>query len=64
LLAELGLGPSECLLVGDRLETDMAMGAAAGMDTALVLTGVTSREDLQSAVHRPTYVLQSIAEVR
>lgn len=62
-LAELGLSATDCLLVGDRLETDMAMGAAAGMDTALVLTGVTSRGDLQSAAHSATYVLESIAAV-
>jgi arabinose operon protein AraL len=62
-LAELGLGPSECLMVGDRLETDMAMGAAAGLDTALVLTGVTRRQDLECACYSPTYVLESIADL-
>jgi len=36
-----GLSPEACLLVGDRLETDILMGKKAGMATALVLTGVT-----------------------
>jgi len=62
-LAELGLSAGECLMVGDRLKTDMAMGASAGLDTALVLTGVTSPADLAHAEQKPTYVLESIAEL-
>jgi len=62
-LAQLGLSAEECLMVGDRLSTDMAMGASAGLDTALVLTGVTSPQDLEDAQQRPTYVLESIAEL-
>lgn len=62
-LAGLGLGAAECLMVGDRLETDITMGVAAGSATALVLTGVTRRQDLRSASCRPTYVLESIAEL-
>ncbi len=63
VLSTLGLGPEECLLVGDRLETDIRMGIDAGMKTALVLTGVTTRESLARSPIRPDYVLQSIAEV-
>jgi HAD superfamily hydrolase (TIGR01457 family) len=55
---------SECLMVGDRVETDILMGQRAGMTTALVLTGVTQREDLADAPARPDYVLDSIAELR
>jgi glycerol-1-phosphatase len=39
------LGPGRYLVVGDRLDSDIAGGAAAGMETALVLTGSSSRED-------------------
>jgi ribonucleotide monophosphatase NagD (HAD superfamily) len=49
--------------VGDRLETDMAMGKKAGMATALVLTGVTTRETLQKSRIRPDFVWESIAEI-
>ncbi len=59
----LGLGVGECLLVGDRLETDMAMGIGAGMATALVLTGVTSAEHLAGSTVQPTYVLRSVADL-
>ncbi len=61
-LARLGLEAGRCLMVGDRLATDIAMGAAAGMDTALVLSGVTSREALADSDAQPTYVLDSVAD--
>lgn len=44
-----GIPAAQTLFVGDRLSTDIAMGRAAGMVTALVLTGVTSEEDLKVA---------------
>jgi len=54
---------ARCLLVGDRLATDIVMGRQAGIDTALVLTGVTTREMLAESEVQPTYVLPSVAEV-
>jgi arabinose operon protein AraL len=59
----MGLNPRDCLLVGDRLETDMVMGKKAGMATALVLTGVTTREALQKSDIRPDYVWESVADI-
>lgn len=60
-LGRLGLGRDQCLVVGDRLETDILMGKKAQMATALVLTGVTRREDLSRSAIQPDYVLDSIA---
>jgi HAD superfamily hydrolase (TIGR01450 family) len=54
------LGPGRCLAVGDNLETDIAGGRRAGMDTALVLTGVTTREQARAADPRPTHVADSL----
>jgi len=62
-LAEIGLEAGRCLMVGDRLDTDMAMGATAGLDTALVLTGVTDREKLTASEVEPTWVLDSVAQI-
>jgi len=62
-VARLGVPKERCLMVGDRLATDMTMGQCAGMDTALVLTGVTTREMLAQSELRPTYVLESVADV-
>lgn len=43
------LGEARVLVVGDRLDADLAGAAAAGLDGAIVLTGVTSREQAESA---------------
>ena len=44
-LEKLGTQPEETLAVGDRLETDILGGQRAGLRTALVLSGVTTREE-------------------
>lgn len=56
--------PAACLVVGDRLETDVQMGERAGMTTALVLSGVTDRETLADAEIQPDHVLETLADVR
>jgi arabinose operon protein AraL len=62
-LTRLGRNASECLIVGDSLASDITMGKRAGMQTALVLSGVTRREQLIDASTPPDTVLNSIAEV-
>ncbi len=57
----LGLPPEKVLMIGDRLDTDVAGAQAMGMDTALVLSGVTRQEDLWNAKTRPTFVAQDLA---
>lgn len=59
-LDRLGLPPEEALMVGDRLSTDVAMGLAAGMSSALVLSGATTSEDLANADIVPTHVLKDL----
>lgn len=59
----LGVDETKCLMIGDRIETDVLMGYQAGMDTALVLTGVTQQEDIAKAEAKPTYVLNSIKDL-
>lgn len=70
LMAEIVLGtvavePSDAVMIGDRLATDIAMGIAAGMDTALVLTGDSRREDVDALAvpMRPTYVVERLADL-
>ena len=43
------LGPGRALVIGDRLESDLAGAAAAGLDGAIVLTGVSSRDEADAA---------------
>lgn len=64
-LEGLDVDPSRCLMVGDRLATDIRMAVDAGMDSALVLTGDSTRDDVADVDegYRPTYVLDHIDEL-
>jgi ribonucleotide monophosphatase NagD (HAD superfamily) len=63
LLKEYGMRSEECVMVGDRLETDILAGIRGGMQTVLVLTGASGIEDIESSGIRPDAVLDSIAEL-
>jgi len=58
-----GVDPDACLIVGDRIETDIRMGERAGMTTVLVLSGVTDRETIEAVDVEPDYVLDSIDDI-
>lgn len=62
-IERLGTDPATTLVVGDRLDTDVALGARAGMTTAVVLTGLTTRADLEQSSIEPDYVLESLADL-
>ncbi|WP_435316969.1 HAD-IIA family hydrolase [Haloarchaeobius sp. TZWSO28] len=55
--------PSECLVVGDNLHTDILMGERAGMETALVLTGATTREEAVASDIQPDHILESLGDI-
>lgn len=57
-----GFQADQLTMVGDRLYTDIAMGAA-GIQTVLVLSGETKREDLGQAPHQPDLVCEDLAEL-
>jgi NagD protein len=50
------------VMVGDRMDTDVVAGIEAGLETILVLTGSTKREDIARFPYRPSRVLDSIAD--
>ena len=62
-LDRVGVDPERCLMVGDRIETDIRMGERAGMTTVLVLSGVTDRETIDAVDVEPDFVLDSLADV-
>lgn len=62
-LATLGLPPADCVVVGDRLETDIAMGKGLGLATVLVTSGVTPPDDPRIPGAGPDLVLGSVAEL-
>ncbi len=55
--------PSKILMIGDRLDTDILGAKQAGMNTLLVLTGVTKKSELASSEIRPDYILESLLNI-
>ena len=62
-MQQLGLPAERCMMVGDRLETDIRMGQQAGMATAVVLTGVSRRTDAEKLVPPPDLILANLGEL-
>lgn len=62
-LAAVGGKADSTLMIGDRLETDILGGWRAGMDTCLVLTGVSKREDINGHQPQPDYVVENLLEL-
>jgi 4-nitrophenyl phosphatase len=59
-VAQLGAHAARTIMVGDRLDTDILAAQRAGLTTALVLTGVTSRDDLAGNEIVPDYVFTDL----
>jgi arabinose operon protein AraL len=59
-LEALGVEARDCVIVGDRIETDIVMGKSLGLATVLVLTGITPPHDPRIADVGPDLVLPSI----
>lgn len=62
-LDRLGCAAEDCLVVGDRLDTDIELGARSGMTTVLVRTGVTDEARLARSSITPDYVLDTIGDI-
>ncbi len=59
----LGVHSENTIMIGDRMDTDIVAGIMSGMDTILVLTGVTQREHVGRFPYQPTRVVESVAEL-
>jgi 4-nitrophenyl phosphatase len=62
-LKRLGSKPENTAMIGDRLGTDIAGGNAAGLYTILVLTGLSTAEDVATGDVKPDVILKDIGEV-
>jgi NagD protein len=51
------------VMIGDRMDTDIVAGMEAGLQTVLVLTGITSREEAERFPYRPSLVVESVADL-
>ena len=59
----LGVHSEDTVMIGDRMDTDIISGVNSGVETILVLTGVTQREEVERFPYRPTHIAESIANV-
>ena len=53
----------DAAIIGDRMDTDIIAGIESELDTVLVLTGVTDREDLVKFPYAPKYVLNDVGDI-
>ena len=59
----LGVHSHEAVMVGDRMDTDIVAGIETGLDTVLVLSGCTTRAEVENYAYRPHYVLSGVGEI-
>lgn len=62
-LNHLGVHSEDSVMIGDRMDTDIIAGVSSGMDTYLVLTGITKRVEVPEFPYQPTMIFESIAEI-
>jgi len=59
----LGVHSENTVMIGDRMDTDIVAGVESGMETVLVLSGVTHRDEIHRFPYQPGRVLASVAEI-
>ncbi len=60
----LGMHSANTIMIGDRMDTDVVAGMMSGMETILVLTGVSRRRDIKRYPYRPTRVVKSVLDIK
>lgn len=62
-LSMLNVDNESACIVGDRMDTDIIAGIESGIDTVLVLSGVTTKEEVEMYPYRPKYVLNGVGDI-
>jgi len=62
-IAKIGCRREDTVIIGDRMDTDIICGIEAGIDTVLVLTGVTAVEELAKFAYRPGIIFNNVGEI-
>ena len=60
---KLGVHSANCFMIGDRMDTDIVGGLESGMTTCLVLSGVTSVDEMKRFPYQPDYVFDHIGKI-
>ena len=59
----LGVQEEDAIVIGDRMDTDIVAGLESGIDTVLVLSGVTTEHEMRKFAYRPTYILNGVCDL-
>lgn len=62
-LRKLGVKREDAIVIGDRMDTDVRCGLESEIDTLLVLSGITSRDEIDNFPYRPHFVLNGVADL-
>ncbi len=62
-LRKLGTRREDAIIIGDRMDTDIRCGLESEIDTLLVLSGITAREDIDKFPYKPHYILKGVNEL-
>ena len=62
-LKRLGFDNEDAAIIGDRMDTDIVSGLEAGIDTVLVLSGVTQAKDLRKFAYQPNYIINGVGDI-
>lgn len=62
-IKKLGVSTEEAVIIGDRMDTDIIAGVESGIETVLVLSGVTDFEVMRRFPYRPTYIYNGVGDV-
>ncbi len=63
IMHRINIAKEKCIIIGDRIDTDILMAKKSGIHSALVLTGVTKQNTLTDFTIKPDYILNSIADL-
>ncbi len=62
-IKKIGCKPEDTLIIGDRMDTDIIAGIESEIETALVLSGITKREDLVQFPYQPNHILERAVDI-
>ena len=59
----LGCHSADAVIIGDRMDTDIIAGTESGVETVLVLSGVSTADTVNAYAYRPTMILSGVGDI-